>query len=526
MEVLMMFAAWLLPRFFWQALRLPVKECVGVLEAATFGQEMGVGGGKPAACSTGGEGRGEASQRLAPRGVEVAGLVGVSEAAEQAGVRVGMTVSQAQARCGRLRVVYRDEAAEGVLQAWLLGCAEGWTPDYEATRPGLCVLDLTQARWRDELSWVERGMMMREEVAAQGCEVRVGLADKADLAVLAAHVAEPVRVLRAGVAEERRALDALPMEVLTGNGELLRLLGLWGVRSLGQFVGLPRGEVVRRLGAEGLALHDLARGGRERLLRLVRPPVRFEEVVELEAGIECLEPLMRVLGGMVGRLCGRLAEAWRVAGVMRVRFGFDDRTEHERELRVAEPTREEAVLLRLLETYLEGVKASAAVVRVGLEILPVRAASRQGLLFDQGLRDPNRFAETLSALEAILGRGRVGRVERLPSRRVDAFRVVPFLEAGGKVVGGGDERGLGLPLLRYRPERGVRVVLRDRRLVGLVVGGESKGVKAVEGPWFLSGEWWDAGQAWERAIWEVEEEGGGVVRVVREGGRWGVSGEW
>ena len=53
-----MFAAWWLPRFFWQALRLPAKECVGVLEAATFGQEMGVGGGKPAACSTGGRGGG------------------------------------------------------------------------------------------------------------------------------------------------------------------------------------------------------------------------------------------------------------------------------------------------------------------------------------------------------------------------------------------------------------------------------------------------------------------------------------
>jgi protein ImuB len=489
-----MFAAWWLPRFFWQALRLPVRECVGVLEVQP-GAEV--------------------------RGRDEARLVCVSEEAERVGVRVGMTVSQGQARCGRLRVVYRDETAERGMQAGLLGCAEGWTPDYEATRPGLCVLDLRQARWRDELSWLERGLIMREEVAVCGCEVRVGLAEKADLAVLAAHVAEPVRVLREGVAEERRALDALPMEVLTGNGEVLRLLGLWGVRSLGQFARLPRGEVVRRLGGEGLALHDLARGGRERLLRLVRPPVRFEEVVELEAGIECLEPLMRVLGGMVGRLCGRLAEAWRVAGAMRVRFGFDDRTEHERELRVAEPTREEAVLLRLLETYLERVKAAAPVVWVGLEMVPVRAASRQGLLFDQGLRDPNRFAETLSALEAILGRGRVGRVERLPSRRVDAFRVVPFLEAGGKGAAGVSDWGRGLPMVRLRPERVVRLMMREGRPVTLVVGGESKALREVQGPWFLSGEWWDEEQAWEREIWEVAGEGGvGVVCGV--GGRWGV----
>lgn len=499
-----MFAAWWLPRFFWQALRLPVKECVGVLETA-LAPEMAEAG------------RGRASGERQERKDDVR-LVCVSAEAERVGVRVGMTVSQAQARCGRLRVVYRDEAAEGAMQEGLLRCAEGWTPDYEATGPGLCVLDLRQVRWRDELSWLERGLSMREEVAVCGCEVRVGLAEKADLAVLAAHVAEPVRVLRAGVVEEQRALDALPMGVLTGNGELLRLLGLWGVRSLGQFAGLPKGEVVRRLGGEGLALHELARGGKERLLRLVRPPMRFEEVVELEAAIECLEPLMRVLEGMVGRLCGRLAASWRVAGALRVRFGFDDRTEHERELRVAEPTREEAVLLRLLETYLERVKAAAAVVRVGLEMVPVRAASRQGLLFDQGLRDPNRFAETLSALEAILGRGRVGRVERLPSRRVDAFRVVPFLQAGAKGVVTGGERVRGLPMVRLRPERVGRLMMREGRPVTLVVGGESKVLGAVQGPWFLSGEWWDEEQAWEREIWEVAREGGVMVVSAGRGG--------
>ena len=494
-----MFAAWWLPRFVLQALRVPVRECVGVLDVVP-GAEV--------------------------RGREEARLVCVSAAAERAGVVAGMTVSQAQARCGGLEVRYRDEAAEEVMGAGLLECAEGWTPDYEATGPGLCVLDLHQVRWGDELRWVERGLRMHAEVAGRGWEVRVGLADKADFAVLAAHVAEPVRVLRAGVAEERGALDELPMGVLTGNGELLRLLGLWGVRRLGEFVRLPRAEVVRRLGGEGMALYDLARGGRERLLRLVRPPVRFEEEVELESGIECLEPLMRVLGGMVGRLCGRLAVGWRVAGMVRVRFGFEDGGGHERVLRVAEPTREEAVLMRLLETYLEGLKAGAPIVKVGLEITPVRAASRQGLLFDQGLRDPNRFAETLSALEAVLGRGRVGRVERLPSRRVDGFRVVPFLEAGvkGAVSVGVGDGVLGLPMARFRTGRGVRVMMRERRPALLTMGSVTRALRAVEGPCFLSGEWWDEGLGWEKVIWEVVDEVGGMYRVVCEGGVWCVEG--
>ncbi len=70
-------------------------------------------------------------------------------------------------------------------------------------------------------------------------EMRIGLADKADLAVLAAHVAEPVRVIRDG----KEALRELPMTVLCRNAELLQLLHLWGVRTLGQFNALPRAEI-------------------------------------------------------------------------------------------------------------------------------------------------------------------------------------------------------------------------------------------------------------------------------------------
>lgn len=503
-----LFAAWWLPRFTLQALRLPQGTALGALEVV------------PGA---------EAAARR-----QEARLICVSEAAERAGVTVGLTVSQALARCPGLRVVYRDAAAEEALQDGLLRCAEAWTPDGESTRPGLCLLDLSLARWRDGLSWLERGMLMRRELAEAHLEARVGLAPRADLAILASQVADPVRVLDLPPhqGEGLQALRELPLSVLTDKADLLRLLGLWGVRTLGQLADLPREAVARRLGAEGLALHDQARGGRERLLRLVRRAARFEEEVELEAGIECLEPLLHVLGAMVQRLCARLAEAWRVAGALRLRLAFDDRSSHERELRVAEPTREAAVLLRLLETALEGLKAAAPITQVALEMTPVRAASCQGSLFDQGLRDPNRFAETLSALEAILGKGRVGRVERLASRRVDAFRVRPFLE--GPPVGAvasAETRSfmpMGLPLLRLRgtPAR-AEAGFRQGRPAWVEREGKRKRLTAVRGPFFLSGEWWDEGLAWEETVWEAEVEGGGLVRLggLREEAVV-VSGEW
>ena len=481
-----MFAAWWLPRFVLQALRVLTRDRVAVLESQAMKAED-------------------------------ARLLCASENAEREGVQAGMTASQAQARCPRLRLLYRDEKAEQELQRRLLLAAEGWAPDYEATQPGLCVLDLSRRRMSEP--WHDLGVLMHRESSALAMEMRIGLADKADLAVLAAHVAEPVRVIRDG----KEALRELPMSVLCRNPELLQLLHLWGVRTLGQFNALPRAEIARRLGAEGLALHDLARGGKERLLRLVRPVCLFREERELEAPIECLEPLMHLLRGMLGNLCTRLAEAWRVAGRLMLGLRFEDRSTHERDLRVAEPTRDEAVLGRVLEAALEGVKASAPIIGVSLEIVPVRAAASQAGLFDQGLRDPNRFAETLSALEALLGKGRVGRAELLHSRRVDAFRVVNFLDAPAPSI---EHTACGPPLQRFRPPRPARLVWQGWRPVALHLDRETKPLISASGPWFLSGEWWDTQQAWQHEIWDAATDDGAHYRLDREHEVWRVEGRY
>jgi len=64
---------------------------------------------------------------------------------------------------------------------------------------------------------------------------------------------------------------------------------------------------------------------------------------------------------------------------------------------------------------------------VQLSLTPVCPAHQQTQLFERSLRDPNRLAETLAQQEAMLGIGKVGRVQLLPSRRVDAFTLVNCL---------------------------------------------------------------------------------------------------
>ncbi len=448
------------------------------------------------------------------RGAKVR-LLHVNDAARRHGVHEGLTASQAQARSARILFLHRDLNEENRAQQDLLDCAALWTPDCEATAPGLCVLDLS--RVRDIAGRREHcGRQMHEHLAQRRLHARVGFAGNADLAVLAAHAADPVLVLREHTDDTDRLLARLPVGALRPSPEVAETLRLWGIRTLGQFSQLPRQGLATRLGAEGLLLHDLARGGRDRLLRLVRPSARHLEEIELEHEIETLEPLLFLLRRALDRLCGQLAGAWLVAAAMRLTLRFTDQTEHRRELGVAEPTRDTDLLLRILHTHLDSLTAPAPVIALTLQLLPARPAALQEQLFERGLRDPKRFAETLAQLEALLGPGRAGRARLLPSRKPESFVVGNFLDPASRNLLLHTQDHLPLRLLRPAPAAGV--FFSGGKPVAVQSGGAVIHVTGADGPWLLSGDWWDT-DAWKREVWEVIGADG-AHRLVRHDNAW------
>ena len=81
----------------------------------------------------------------------------------------------------------------------------------------------------------------------------------------------------------------------------------WGIRSAGAFAQLPREEVGKRLGTEGLAFWDRISGREERPLRISEPPAVYEESLEFEYEIETLEPLLFVIRRFLDQLCLQFA---------------------------------------------------------------------------------------------------------------------------------------------------------------------------------------------------------------------------
>jgi hypothetical protein len=135
-------------------------------------------------------------------------IIQLNSAAENAGVRVGMTPSQGLARYLDLVVKVRSPSQEKLLQDILLHFAGTLSPYVEASATGIATVQFTDIRnVATKVSYVV------EQLADSELLAQAGIAPTPDASFLAAHLARPV--LQIDNASE--FLAALPIEVLAIN---------------------------------------------------------------------------------------------------------------------------------------------------------------------------------------------------------------------------------------------------------------------------------------------------------------------
>src|SRR6478672_11064926 len=132
-------------------------------------------------------------------------IIQLNAAAEEVGVRTGMTPSQGLARSLELRIKVRNAAQEKILQEILLHFAGTLAPYVEATAPGLATVQFT-----DPKNIARKVAKVVARLAASEITAQAGIAPTPDASFLAAHLAEPVLE----ITQAREFLSALPIEVL------------------------------------------------------------------------------------------------------------------------------------------------------------------------------------------------------------------------------------------------------------------------------------------------------------------------
>jgi len=488
-------------------------------------------------------------------------IVQAAPRAIELGVEIGMSAAQALARCDSLAMLRQDAEAEKTVTRALHKAIESvLSPEFEATAPGVVTVDLRGIADLPE-SQEKLEVFAKDAISrlAQACRIdfAVGIAPSPELSLLASRRANPVCVLlpkdigQAPDTDESDAIAKLPLSELTAPPGLLQILSTWGIRTVGQLVALPRDELSNRLGTQGAALWDDAAGRGDRLLRLHRTRQRYVETRELDFQIDSLEPLLFLLRRLLDDLVIALADDYLVANSMILVLGSSHGQRRRSEVKLPEPSGDSELLFRLLHTHLDQVTTDAEINAVALELVPARALGQQQKLFERGIRNPHRLAETLAQIGAIVGADQVGTPIPSETHRPDAFEMKPFDPTGQSkdevqpaqeslLVGdnAAPPRGLddpqktqwGLPLRRIRPAEAINVT--ERRLpkrdhdtdehailsvpIAIRSGRHRGKVVDTAGPWLLSGSWWST-EGWQTEEWDVELENGGLLRISRRG---------
>jgi len=198
----------------------------------------------------------------------------VSSLARHAGVKPGMTVSQAIGLCSSLRLIEPDPVHYDDSFARLLAALNEISPVVESGELGLAyvgcdglegifgspgkIVDAIRGmmeRWNDGMS--EAGSPFHRSIVPS---FRLGFGLGKFTAWVAASRAKPGEAIIVSSGEEKAFLASQPVSVLPLDSDIHRRLRQLGVRTLGALAALPEEAVTAQFGAVGRRLWRLAAG--------------------------------------------------------------------------------------------------------------------------------------------------------------------------------------------------------------------------------------------------------------------------
>lgn len=232
--------------------------------------------------------------------------------AREAGVRRGLRIREAEARCPDLLTAAYDAVIDTrVFEPILLGI-EQIMPGVQPYRAGLCAI---RSRGPSRYYGGEQtaATVLLERLEEHGVpDARVGVADGPFAAEQAARATSfhrdgsRIRIVPPGASPA--FLAPLPLSAL-GRPQLLTVLHRLGITTLGDFGALPATEVRDRFGADGALAHRLAAGRDARVTVPRVPPVELAVSASFEPPLDRIDQLAFGFRQSAERFIAGLTEA-------------------------------------------------------------------------------------------------------------------------------------------------------------------------------------------------------------------------
>jgi protein ImuB len=348
-----------------------------------------------------------------------------TRAAQEAGVRPGMRLSEALATCPRLELLEQDPA--GVEEAWeaVLRRLEEAGFAVEPVEPG-CVYFETRGVER-LAGGLQEALRRALDAAGEEWGARVGAASRRFAALAAATVAPAGRALVIDDGEAHLFLEPLPLDLLPLSPERREELSELGVKRLGELARLPGVAVADRLGADGAEAWQLARGeGRGNAsVEPRRPPAEIAETLSFPEPVANELTLARALAALIERLLARPERAGRAPRQLALSAKLVGGGSWRRSLTLREPTAEPDRLRLALASKLAELPAPTAELRLELGELTESVGTQAELIRPRGSRLRERLRVGLRQARAAVGLDAVCTVvEVAPWSRIPETRAI------------------------------------------------------------------------------------------------------
>ncbi|MGN7798783.1 DNA polymerase Y family protein [Leifsonia sp. 22587] len=242
-----------------------------------------------------------------------------SEAARSDGVKRGLRMREAQARCPQLEVVPYDPVQDARAFDPVLARVEEITPGVQPVRPGTFVLRARgPARYYGgEEEAAAELLRCLEELGLP--DARVGVADGPFAAEQAARstggTRTRVRVIPASGSPA--FLAPLPVAQL-GLSDLTPLLRRLGLHTLGDIAALSRVDMRERFGERGEQAHTLASGLDGTAVVPRTPPKQLDRAIEFEPPLDRVDQVTFAVRGAAEQFIAGLTKAGLVCTSLRV----------------------------------------------------------------------------------------------------------------------------------------------------------------------------------------------------------------
>ncbi len=346
-------------------------------------------------------------------------LYDLNRAAEDAGLRAGMPLSEARAFCAGLVLRPADLRGDAQMLAALRRWSLRWCPWAAVDgRDGL-VLDITGSA---HLRGGEAALIadMTDRLARAGFACHIGLADTRGAAWALAHAGGGI----AAVGRVAEHLTDLPVALLRIPPDMDTGLQRLGLRRIGDLMVAARAPVARRFGQGLLDQLDRALGILPETVSPDRDPVHYGVRLTLPEPIGLLSDLQAGLLRLLHPLCDKLRAQDMGARALCLTLRRVDRNALDVPLRLAAPMRDPARILPLFARGLGEVDAGFGICQ--LRLVATQVEPMPALQIGSQAAGTDRLDALITRIGTRIGLDQIRRIQQRDSHIPECgFALVP-----------------------------------------------------------------------------------------------------